>query len=194
MRAKPYLAALVAALIVSTGGTAVAAQGDDSAAQQPQASNPAYKVLKLLKYKGPGDAALRVGTYNASTGKGWGWNKVKKKHNITKYSALEYITKGPNRDHQDGTTYRSHAYAAKYRCTDGVCRLVKQYKVFAVVNEKKLGDHHNRGVITAYCDGVVKCPGWVTTALAKANGRSIAGDEQYVSAYKPLAKQLTLAS
>ncbi|MGW6457394.1 hypothetical protein ACWF94_15975 [Streptomyces sp. NPDC055078] len=109
MREKAYAVALAIALIVPAGGTAAAAAGVGTAVQPasaskapkaPKAPNPAYKVLKLLKYKGPGDAALRAGTYNASTGGGWGWNKVKKKHRITKYSALEYITKGPNRAHQ----------------------------------------------------------------------------------------------
>ncbi|MEV7864748.1 hypothetical protein AB0P17_01270 [Streptomyces sp. NPDC088124] len=185
MRTSAYGVALAAAMIFSAGATATAATQDGN---YVRAADPAYKVLVLLKYKGPGNAALRAGTYNASTGGGWGWNKVKKKHKITKYSALEYVTKGPNREHQGGTTYRSHAYAGKYRCTNGRCTLIKQYKVYVAVNEKKLGDNRNRGVITAYCEGVTRCPAWVSTTLSKLNAQS-AGSEQFVPSYEPLTQQ-----
>ncbi|NBE55920.1 hypothetical protein GUY60_31690, partial [Streptomyces sp. YC537] len=130
---------------------------------------------------------------------GWGWNKVKGKHNITKYGAVEYTAKSPKREHVGGTSYRSTAYAGKYRCRDGVCTLVKQYKVWLTVNEKKLRDGHDRGVINMYCLTVAKCPAWVSTTLAKQNRRAaeVNGpaeadriDRLHQRSYAPLADSL----
>lgn len=140
-------------------------------------------------------ALLKFGTttatyYNAASDKGFGWTKVKKKHNITKYSAVEYIAKSPTRNHIGGQSYRHTGYAGKYECRNGVCRLVKQYKVLLTVNEKKLRDNHDKGVITQYCVGITRCPNWVTKALAKSNRRSVAaeGINRYVGAYEPFAR------
>ncbi|WP_405772195.1 hypothetical protein [Streptomyces sp. NBC_01538] len=134
------------------------------------APNPAYKILKHLEYSGPGKASLRVGYYDRAADKGFGWNKVKKKHNITKYSAVEYIAKSPNRDRVGNTTtYHMTGYAGKYRCRNGVCTLVKQYKMILSVNEKIQRDNQDKGVITMYCVGTVWCPNWVSKALADAN-------------------------
>lgn len=102
-------------------------------------------------------------------------------HNITKYAAVEYIAKSPNRDHVSGTTYHMTGYAGKYKCRNGVCRLVKQYKMILSVNEKVLRDGQDKGVITMYCKGVVKCPNWVSKALAKQNRRSLALEEHVVA-------------
>jgi hypothetical protein len=166
--------ALLGALIAPA---AVLADSEPAAA----AGNPAYKVLKHLEYSGPGKASLRVGYYDAARDKGFGWNKVKKKHNITKYSAVEYIAKSPNRDRVgNSTTYHMTGYAGKYECRNGVCRLVKQYKMLLSVNEKKQYDGHDKGVITMYCVGTVRCPNWVSKALADANRRSLTGEDEQV--------------
>lgn len=158
-------------------------------------ADPAYKILKHLDYRGPGQASLRLGYYHASTDKGFGWTKVKNKHNITKYSAVEFIAKSPTREHIGGQSYRETGYAGKYTCSRGVCKLVKQYKVLLTVNEKKLRDNHDKGVITQYCVGITRCPNWVTTALSKANSRSVAaaGPERYVGAYRPFAHSVRAA-
>ncbi|MBH1937262.1 hypothetical protein I5Q34_23835 [Streptomyces sp. AV19] len=188
-------AAVALAVTVTLGGAAsgTATAATDGGAQAQAA--PTYKILKHLDYRGPGKASLRLGYYNASTDKGFGWTKVKKKHNITKYSAVEYIAKSPNREHIGGQSYRQTGYAGKYRCTNGVCRLVKQYKVLLTVNEKKLRDNQDKGVITQYCVGITRCPNWVTKALAKANGRSVAaeGNDKYAAAYEPFARSLRAA-
>jgi hypothetical protein len=177
---------LAAAVIAgSVGGTATASSGGEVRLQ----ADPAYKILKHLDYSGPGKASLRLGYYNAGSDKGFGWTKVKKKHNITKYSAVEFVAKSPTREHIGGQSYRHTAYAGKYRCRDGVCRLVKQYKVLLTVNQKKLRDGQDKGVITQYCKGIVRCPNWVTKALAKDNRSATAeGNERYDGAYAPLTR------
>lgn len=115
------------------------------------------------------------------------------------YGAVEFITKGPNRKHQGGKSYRQWAYAGKYNCRNGVCKLVKQYKVLAVVNEdiRHSGrDHKPKGVITAYCEGIVRCPAWVTITLNKQNQGIRAADtrngESLASGYKELSKSYTV--
>ncbi|MER6503266.1 hypothetical protein ABT218_28870 [Streptomyces sp. NPDC001455] len=88
----------------------------------------------------------------------------------SQYGAIEYITKGPNRKRQGGTSYKQWAYAGKYNCRKGSCRLVKQYKVVVAVQESKKHsgrDGKPKGVITGYCEGVVRCPAWVSTTLNK---------------------------
>ncbi|MFJ5099974.1 hypothetical protein [Streptomyces sp. NPDC088554] len=99
------------------------------------------------------------------------------------------MTKGPNREHQGGTTWRSHAYAGKCQCANGRCKLIKQYKVYVAVNEKKLGDDRNRGVITAFREGVTKCPARVGTTLSKINAKSASGTEQFVPSHTPPKQQ-----
>ncbi|MFE1440029.1 hypothetical protein [Streptomyces sp. NPDC058739] len=166
--------ALLGALIAPA---AVLADSEPAAA----APNPAYRVLKHLDYSGPGKASLRVGYYDRDRDKGFGWNKVKKKHNITKYSAVEYVAKSPNRDRVGNTTtYHMTGYAGKYECRNGVCRLVKQYKMILSVNEKVQYDGQDKGVITMYCVGTVRCPNWVSKALADANRSLAPEDDQTV--------------
>ncbi|MGX7757249.1 hypothetical protein ACWQ06_01120 [Streptomyces angustmyceticus] len=135
-----------------------------------KAATGPYKILKTLKYSGPGNMPLRNGYYKVRNGKqsGFGWTKIKKKHAITKYGAIEFITKGPNRKHQGGKSYKQWAYAGKF--VNG--RLVKQYRVLVSVQEsiKHSGrDHKPKGVITAYCEGITRCPAWVSVTLAKQN-------------------------
>ncbi|PZH15342.1 hypothetical protein C1I97_08400 [Streptomyces sp. NTH33] len=127
-----------------------------------------------MKYSGPGNIPLRQGYFTKRNGKesGFGWTKIKKKHAITKYGAIEFVTKGPNRKNQGGTSYKQWAYAGKYNCRNGVCRLVKQYKVIVAVQESKKHsgrDGKPKGVITGYCEGVIRCPAWVSTTLNKQN-------------------------
>ncbi|MEU9137773.1 hypothetical protein AB0D33_17710 [Streptomyces sp. NPDC048404] len=43
------------------------------------AANPAYRILKHLDYSGPGKASLRVGYYDRTHDKGFGWNKVRRR-------------------------------------------------------------------------------------------------------------------
>lgn len=192
-RAKLAGIGLGAAVIAGSLGGGTMALASSSGEARPQA-DPAYKILKHLDYKGPGKASLRLGYYNAGSDKGFGWTKVKKKHNITKYSAVEYVAKSPNRDHIGGQSYRHTAYAGKYKCTNGVCRLVKQYKVLLTVNQKKLRDGQDKGVITQYCKGIVRCPNWVTKALAKNNLSATESNERYNSAYTPLARTQQIAA
>ncbi|MFE9992822.1 hypothetical protein ACFYRK_38930 [Streptomyces sp. NPDC005381] len=165
------------ATTVILGAFANPAAATTSSGAEAAAANPAYRVLKHLDYSGPGKASLRVGYYNRAEDKGFGWNKVKKKHNITKYSAVEYIAKSPFRNRLgNSTTYHMTGYAGKYRCRNGVCTLIKQYKMILSVNEKIQRDGQDKGVITMYCVGVVRCPNWVSTTLAKEN-RSLAAPD-----------------
>ncbi|MEU4171797.1 hypothetical protein AB0F46_33565 [Streptomyces sp. NPDC026665] len=173
---KNTLGAIAATVLL--GAFSVPAAASTSSDAEAAAGNPAYRVLKHLDYSGPGKASLRVGYYDRTHDKGFGWNKVKKKHNITKYSAVEYIAKSPNRNRVgNSTTYHMTGYAGKYRCRNGVCTLVKQYKMILSVNEKVQRDGQDKGVITMYCVGVVRCPNWVSTTLAKEN-RSLAASEE----------------
>ncbi|MGW7056736.1 hypothetical protein [Streptomyces sp. NPDC054887] len=192
---KTTTGAIATLVLLGSAAHAEAISPSDSTAQ---AATGRYKILKSLKYSGPGNMPLRQGYFKRVDGResGFGWTKVKKKHAITKYGAIEYITKGPNRRHQGGTSYKQWGYAGKYKCTKGTCRLVKQYKVIVAVQEsiRHSGrDRKPKGVITGYCEGVVRCPAWVSTTLNKQNQRTAAhvapaDGETLRSGYKPLTK------
>lgn len=71
--------------------------------------------------------------------------------------------------------------------------------MLAVVNEdiRHSGrDHKPKGVITAYCEGIVRCPAWVTITLNKQNQGIRAADtpngESLLSGYKELSKSYTV--
>ncbi|NJA57075.1 hypothetical protein [Streptomyces sp. NEAU-H3] len=49
----------------------------------------------------------------------------------------------------------------------------------------------DKGVITLYCEGAVRCPNWVSTTVAKENKQSAApAEDAYVSSSAPLAQRL----
>lgn len=96
----------------ATADSTVAPAGIEAAASK-------YKVLKHLKYSGPGKLSLRLGYYDRSRDKGFGWLKVRDKHNITKYSAVEFVAQSPTREHVSAKKYHLHAWANKLRCRNG---------------------------------------------------------------------------
>ena len=163
--------AAAAALVATTASAGTAATPETGTTAQAASR---YKVLKHLDYRGPGQLSLRLGYYNRPADKGFGWTKIKNKHNITKYAAVEFVAKSPNRQHKSGKSYWQTAYAGKYRCHNGACHLVKQYKVILATDERTLRDSHDFGAVTEHCVGIIRCPNWVTTALANANRRSAA--------------------
>ncbi|WP_409236542.1 hypothetical protein [Streptomyces sp. PA5.6] len=170
-------AAIGLAAMATLAAVSVPAAASTSSTPETQAADPAYRILKHLDYYGPGKASLRVGYYQLMVDRGFGWNKIKKKHNITKYGAVEYIAKSPKRENIGGQSYRSTGYAGKYRCRNGICHLVSQKKMLLTINDKKLRDGQDKGVINMYCKGVVVCPNWVSKALAKANNRMAPEEE-----------------
>ncbi|MQY12886.1 hypothetical protein SRB5_30250 [Streptomyces sp. RB5] len=187
-----YRVKTIVATVAALAATATVPAHSDSHEYHPRAAATGqYKILGSLTYSGPGNMPLRLGYYRS--GKGFGWTKIKKKHALTRYTAIEYVTRGPNRRSQGGTSYKMWAYAGKYNCRNGSCRLTKQYKVIVSVQEsiRHSGrDHKPKGVITAYCEGVVRCPAWVSTTLSKLNqGQAVADSsdtEPTRASYEPL--------
>ncbi|TGB13763.1 hypothetical protein [Streptomyces sp. MZ04] len=188
----------VAGLALLGGAAPAYAAGSQQVQDVQVQAAPKYKILKNLSYSGPGNMPLRLGYYNKSKDAGFGWTKIKNKHNITKYSAVQALTKSPNRKKvpKSKASYSLTAYAGKYKCSRGVCRLVKQYKVTATVNEEhKGGSKYKFGVVTEHIIGPERAPNWVTKSLVKLNkkgGRAATAQkvngESLVGSYKPLTK------
>ncbi|TGB16094.1 hypothetical protein [Streptomyces sp. MZ04] len=192
---------IAAASLLSLGAAEAGAVGQNGGQVEAKAATGKYKILKSLDYRRAGNMPLRQGYY--SGGKGFGWTKVKKKHNITKYAAVEYIAKSPKykatdkitKKHPKHTSFTFWGYSQKIKCTNGRCRVVKEYQVKLAVQEdiRHSGrDRKPKGVITMYCQGVTRCPGWVSIGLAKANKRSArmprSGDV-VTGSYKPVLKR-----
>jgi hypothetical protein len=169
---------ITGAAVVAVMAPAVAEAQVQTPGQPRTAAASKYKILKHLDYSGPGKVSLRLGYYNAGNDKGFGWRKVRDKHNIRKYSAVEFVAKSPNRKHIKGTKYHLTAWANKLRCVNGRCTVVKSQKVLLGVDERvPRGAQNDFGVVTMFCVGVQgKCQNWVTKALANSNRRATQAD------------------
>ncbi|MDT0495623.1 hypothetical protein ACPEIF_14305 [Streptomyces sp. NPDC012600] len=177
----------------SAQASAQAAQDTTTAAAKPSK----WKVLKTMKYSGPGDMPLRLGEYKRNKKKkmvGWGWTKIKKKHNIKKYSIVEWLSQSPNREASKiPKRYNLTGYAHRIKCNRGTCKVVEQRKMLLVVDHTMTatGDGPSFkyfGAVTAYCIGSTKCPSWVNTKFrpkSAASGATVNGGWQYAFTYKP---------
>ncbi|WP_327706780.1 hypothetical protein [Streptomyces decoyicus] len=184
-----------------------AAQGQNAGA----AGVSRMKVLKEFDYSRSKNRQLplRLGEYKrGKKGKmvGFGWTKIKKKHNITKYGLIGWLAKSPNIDPVKGQRYNLTGWAHRVKCQGGNCKIVDRRKMLLATDETMTatGDHgvfKYFGAVTAFCKGTVKCPTWVNTKFrpkVSAGLNTPAKDgERYMFTYKPLKEKkgrLALAS
>ena len=116
---------------------------------------------------------LRRGYYDADANAGFGWDKIFWKHNITQVSVVRTVI---SRSYgiADGATTRVYELRSdRILCTRRLgpwclnARYTGEWTVVrAIVNyrdDPKIGGHNKqKGVITAYCKGVIRCPDWVS--------------------------------
>lgn len=195
--------------------TAVSTQSAQSAQDVAVQGSSKYKVLKQFDYSRSKQhqLPLRLGQYyRKSNGKmvGWGWTKIKKKHNITKYGIIGWLAKSPNVDPVRGHRYNLTGWAHRVKCGPGGCKVVDRRKMLLATDETMTAGGGPRfayfGAVTAFCKGSVKCPTWVNTkfkprtSTAPLNTAALntsESGEQTVFTYKPLVEKkgrLALAS
>ncbi|OFI38892.1 hypothetical protein BIU82_17075 [Arthrobacter sp. SW1] len=90
----------------------------------------------------------------------FGWAHVQK-HSVT-LNMIKKTTMFPKtRSIQGGNTIVYQTPANEYDCWLGICRIKRTMDVRAVVNNTRMGDGLQKGVITTYCVGPMTCPAWV---------------------------------
>ncbi|MEU6369437.1 hypothetical protein ABZ876_27760 [Streptomyces sp. NPDC046931] len=190
----------VAAGLLASAAPANAVQ-DQPPQQTQSAQAKAFTKLKVLKefdysHSKKYQLPLRLGEYYRNKkGKmvGFGWTKIKKKHNITKYGIVGWLAKSPNIDHLKGPRYNLTGWAHHVKCSGSRCKIVDRRKMLLATDETMTptggrGRFAFFGAVTAFCVGTEKCPTWVNTKFKPrmtALNTAASGD-QYVFSYKPL--------
>lgn len=142
---------------------------------------------------------MRQGVWHANRGRGFGWEKIQKKHAIYSKHSVGFVLKNPNGGQADGNQRRYYAWANKKVCKDGVCTYVDNRQVYTIVDFRHFDKYFGvnvdgtLGVITTYCinpDGAPKCPAWVDLAIGSEAPRVATRDDgsrvTTVGSYKPL--------
>lgn len=207
---------VVAAALLA--GTAPAQASVDTGAAAKGSSK--LKILKEFDYSRSKTRTLplRLGEYYRNKrGKmvGFGWTKIKKRHNITKYGIIGWLAKSPNIDPQKGQRYGLTGFAHRIKCNSGNCKIVDRRKMILVTDETATPVGQGPrfayfGAVTSYCydtKKTLKCPTWVNTKFkipksaaadvqALNAGKAVDG-ERYLFTYEPaktVKGALTLAS
>lgn len=196
---------LLAALIASTAAIIgfpmqAGAQTDDCSKRNPPF--PDYnsgEVLVNVPTDDPDDIGIvpiRRGFYcvpnsamgnealEAAQGFGFGYDKARNRHNITKFSAIGFILQSPYNFETTsdlGPGWNFVAYAReKEREPDGEWIILQEQKVIAATSEANRDEYYDMpagnpvGLITAYCDfgnpAKLRCQDWVTKGLSNGEG------------------------
>lgn len=128
---------------------------------------------------------LRLGTYSAQNGRGFGWAKIKTRHGIKKYSTVQHPTRSPYGAVWKGnprTKAEYSAWAVEWKRVGRKWMAVAQRQVITVVEFMHVNEYYGvkmktePGVLTTYyCKNPRngrKCPAWVDTAFLPANNRT----------------------
>lgn len=134
-----------------------------------------------------GDPVLyRRGWWYAETpNKGFGFDKVFHKHNITNDDVVRYVVGGPIKVENAGNGRWIHWGSFDRRdCGLTGCTVLETVGVKVVIDYSNWGLAPERGMLginTAYCEGYVRCPDWVNaTAPAVPTARGGEGEPDVV--------------
>ncbi|GAA2723074.1 hypothetical protein [Actinocorallia aurantiaca] len=201
----PFTAALGAASLL-----AVFNAGAPATAAPPPPGYRTDQVLATAVHPTLGGISIRRGFWDGDTDKGWGYDKVRHKHNIHSIYAQKRVLMSPNIE-QQGTSYVLRAWAGRYRCSGSACRLVEQREVKGVFTNAHMTTLHGwpvngvLGLQTMYCvnpQSAPQCPDWVVPAIERpgtptgVSPRSTPGHDArngvtLRTAYKPLPRTMT---
>lgn len=126
------------------------------------------------------DIPLRRGFYDSKWDEGFGYDKARHTHNLSNkdviLGVIEHATHAEP-SHNENAGYVQYSWnIVKTECSSrkGKCETVDKINVIVVVDEDSREtfktDHYNvpvkgvTGVITAYCEGMTRCPDWVNDA------------------------------
>ncbi|KAA0962166.1 hypothetical protein [Microbacterium sp. ANT_H45B] len=122
------------------------------------AADPAYRIVSRWTDKIAKSTVARAG--NGTT---WGLTKVQNKHHVN-LNMIQKTTKFPRPD--GGRVIQGSAIiyvtdAIEWECWLGSCTPKRTMAVKVVVENTRMSDNYQKGLITAYCMGVTVCPQWV---------------------------------
>lgn len=180
---KRFSSCCIAALLTSL--VIVSAESSTSSAAPPPPGYPSSQVMqRTYNPKLRTSIPLRRGFYDATSDKGFGWDKIWNKHKIDNLRAIVALS-GSTSMKAEGTSRVFFTWAGKYKCQAITCRLEKQQKVrlVAVLDHTRTYSYKPKGstskvtvpigngkemwgVQTAYCEGMTRCPKWVTFSFA----------------------------
>jgi hypothetical protein len=114
---------------------------------------------------------LRRGSWDSSTGVGWGWEKALNYHNLWQQPTLDTIELSATRANQANNTryrYIAYHYNTQHQLDQEVVVVVTHVKTDR--NSGTSPDSWAVGVYTAYCNNgsgseEVRCPDWVNSTL-----------------------------
>lgn len=109
-------------------------------------------------------AIMRAGRYDPSQGSGWGYLKMKGKHNLHNKTVLDGVFTDRTCGRQQGTSREYHKMAQLWGQWWIFPYLKDEREVISVVNyrhDPQAGGQ--KGMITTYCNqgGAWQCPDWV---------------------------------
>lgn len=122
------------------------------------AADPAYSIVSTWT-----DSNAKTTVARRGNGTTWGLTKVQNFHNVN-LNMVKKTTKFPRPvegRYTQGNAIIYRTDAIEWECWLGVCNPKRSMIVRVVVENTRLGDGSQKGLITAYCEGVVSCPQWV---------------------------------
>ncbi|MEG8179283.1 hypothetical protein GZH49_12165 [Nocardia terpenica] len=186
---------ILTALVLVGGGIMVAhpaaAQTTDDCGKRnpPFPKQDSSKVERTVQ-TAVGAIPLRRGFYcvpksaegnevaEATYGFGFGMDKVRYRHHITKIKVVEFPLKESSPRMNERGVYEFHATARMKRCSESGtdCEIIKKQPVIAVASTRKEDEYYGMpggdplGLMTFYCDygdpTRLRCEPWVNTALS----------------------------
>lgn len=195
---NPLKVLAIAAALFTTGSTATARPLPGNG---PYQRYPVNQVLRSETDHCGHKALLRRGYFNRQSGAGFGFDKMYHKHNLKQTGVFAFIIRNPDCGHlQGGTTQRYDAYAHRIECGLLGCEVTDIRHVWLAVDRRPLFPSEispedrrahrtisgQKGVITAFCEGEIRCADWVDRAI---NLRAARGRDEHVTwSYTPLSK------
>ncbi len=101
---------------------------------------------------------------------GFGTDKVRNKHNITDSRILVNVIRQPgSARHQDADRWQLRGYWQHRKCdARHNCSQVEGVTVLVIVDydpPEGSGEAQPVGVVTAYCEGMIRCPDWLNNLM-----------------------------
>ncbi|WP_306356158.1 MULTISPECIES: hypothetical protein [unclassified Nocardia] len=182
-------AAFMMGVTIIGTGPAHAQVTDDCSTRDPAFPNHnSSEVLRTVETK-VGTFPIRRGFYcvpndavgdpvaEYQRGFGFGYDKARHRHAITKIKIMEWPLKHSTPQKNTDGHYNFYALARKGRCDSNGknCEITERMPVVAVVSPKNFDTYYTMpagnpvGFLTFYCDSgdpsKLRCPDWVNTAL-----------------------------
>ncbi|CAD5140095.1 MULTISPECIES: hypothetical protein [unclassified Microbacterium] len=122
------------------------------------AGDTAYRIVSTWT-----DNIAKPIVARAGNGTTWGLTKVQNKHHVN-LNMIKKTTKFPRPTGGRVTQGTSIIYltdAIEWECWIGSCKPKRSMTVKVVIENARMSDGKQKGLITAYCMGVTVCPQWV---------------------------------